>query len=67
MQVFIGGLAYITNEETLRRHFGRYCELTDVAVLKDPATGTSAPHPHPPSRRAAHGTQAARLLAWQWQ
>ncbi len=34
-KIFIGGLSWQTNEQTLREHFERYGELTDVALMFD--------------------------------
>lgn len=34
-KIFIGGLSWQTTEQTLRAHFERYGELTDVALMFD--------------------------------
>jgi hypothetical protein len=34
-KMFIGGLSWQTTEQTLRAHFERYGELTDVALMMD--------------------------------
>lgn len=40
-KVFIGGLSYKTDDETLKAYFGKYGELVDYVVMKDSQTGRS--------------------------
>ena len=40
-QVFVGGLAWATEGDHLREHFGQFGEVTDAVVLKDRETGRS--------------------------
>lgn len=40
-KVFIGGLSYKTDDETLKNYFLKYGELVDYVVMKDGQTGRS--------------------------
>ncbi|XP_021342673.1 heterogeneous nuclear ribonucleoprotein 87F-like isoform X6 [Mizuhopecten yessoensis] len=40
-KIFIGGLSYETTEEGLKEHFGKWGEITDCVVMKDPNTKRS--------------------------
>ena len=40
-KLFVGGLAWATNEESLKSHFGTYGEVTDAKVISDRETGRS--------------------------
>lgn len=40
-KVFIGGLSYKTDDETLKNYFAKYGELVDYVVMKDGQTGRS--------------------------
>lgn len=40
-RLFVGGLAWATDEKALRDAFGRFGEVTDAAVILDPQTGKS--------------------------
>jgi heterogeneous nuclear ribonucleoprotein A1/A3 len=40
-KVFIGGLSYKTDDETLKTYFSKYGELVDYVVMKDPNTQRS--------------------------
>jgi heterogeneous nuclear ribonucleoprotein A1/A3 len=40
-KVFIGGLSYKTDDETLKTYFSKYGELVDYVVMKDGSTGRS--------------------------
>ena len=40
-KVFIGGLSYKTDDETLKSYFSKYGELVDYVVMKDSGTGRS--------------------------
>mmetsp|Transcript_2106 Transcript_2106/g.5170 ORF Transcript_2106/g.5170 Transcript_2106/m.5170 type:complete len:781 (+) Transcript_2106:48-2390(+) len=40
-KIFIGGLNFSTDEDTLRSHFEKYGEVDDVVVMKDPGTNRS--------------------------
>jgi len=40
-KVFVGGLSWGTDEESLRAAFAKYGELTEVTVVKDRDTGRS--------------------------
>ncbi|XP_015749315.1 PREDICTED: DAZ-associated protein 1-like [Acropora digitifera] len=37
-KIFVGGLSHETNEESLKSYFVRFGEVTDVVVMRDPAT-----------------------------
>lgn len=39
--MFIGGLNWDTTEDNLREYFGKYGTVTDLKIMKDPATGRS--------------------------
>ncbi|XP_068704480.1 RNA-binding protein Musashi homolog 2-like [Montipora foliosa] len=36
-KIFVGGLSHETNEESLKNHFSRFGEVTDVVVMRDPS------------------------------
>ena len=38
-KIFLGGLSWQTTQETLRFHFEKYGELSDVAIMTDKQTG----------------------------
>ncbi|CAI4052512.1 hypothetical protein SUVZ_15G0340 [Saccharomyces uvarum] len=40
-KMFIGGLNWDTTEDNLREYFGKYGTVTDLKIMKDPATGRS--------------------------
>lgn len=40
-RLFVGGLAWATDENALREAFGRFGEVKDAAVITDPQTGKS--------------------------
>lgn len=40
-KVFVGGLAWETQSETLRRHFEQYGEILEAVVISDKNTGRS--------------------------
>ena len=40
-KVFVGGLAWETQSETLRRHFEQYGEILEAVVISDKHTGRS--------------------------
>lgn len=40
-RLFVGGLAWATDENALRDAFGRFGEVKDAAVITDPQTGRS--------------------------
>ncbi|XP_022905417.1 RNA-binding protein Musashi homolog Rbp6 isoform X2 [Onthophagus taurus] len=40
-KMFIGGLSWQTSPESLREYFSKYGEITEVMVMKDPATRRS--------------------------
>jgi RNA recognition motif-containing protein len=40
-KVFIGGLSYKTDDETLKNYFAKYGELVDYVVMKDSQSGRS--------------------------
>jgi RNA recognition motif-containing protein len=40
-KLFVGGLAWATDEESLRGAFGSYGEIKDVRVIRDPMTNRS--------------------------
>jgi heterogeneous nuclear ribonucleoprotein A1/A3 len=40
-KLFIGGLDYKTNDETLKAYFERWGKIVDVVVMKDPKTKRS--------------------------
>ena len=40
-KLFVGGLAWATNEDSLKTHFGTYGEVTDAKVISDRETGRS--------------------------
>lgn len=40
-KVFVGGLAWETQSETLRRHFEQYGEILEAVVIADKNTGRS--------------------------
>ncbi|CAI4763638.1 BFH_collapsed_G0048500.mRNA.1.CDS.1 [Saccharomyces cerevisiae] len=40
-KMFIGGLNWDTTEANLREYFGKYGTVTDLKIMKDPATGRS--------------------------
>lgn len=40
-KVFVGGLAWETQSETLRRHFEHYGEILEAVVITDKNTGRS--------------------------
>jgi len=40
-KLFVGGLAWATNEESLKTHFGTYGDVTDAKVISDRETGRS--------------------------
>ena len=37
--MFVGGLNYETTDDTLRKHFEKYGNITDVIVMKDRDNG----------------------------
>jgi heterogeneous nuclear ribonucleoprotein A1/A3 len=37
-KLFIGGLSYDTNDDSLRSHFEQWGEVVDCIVMKDPNT-----------------------------
>lgn len=39
MKIYVGNMAYSTTEETLRREFGAYGDVEEVAVINDRDTG----------------------------
>ncbi|XP_022905422.1 RNA-binding protein Musashi homolog Rbp6 isoform X6 [Onthophagus taurus] len=41
-KMFIGGLSWQTSPESLREYFSKYGEITEVMVMKDPATRRSS-------------------------
>lgn len=40
-KLFVGGLAWATDEASLRAAFGKFGDVTDVVIVKDNATGRS--------------------------
>ncbi len=40
-KLYVGGLAYQTTEETLRKHFEPFGEVVSVAIITDRDTGKS--------------------------
>jgi RNA recognition motif-containing protein len=40
-KVFVGGLAWETQSETLRRHFDQYGDILEAVVITDKNTGRS--------------------------
>ena len=40
-KLFLGGIAWTTDEEALRHYFGQFGEIIDVAVMRNKATGVS--------------------------
>lgn len=40
-KLFIGGLDYKTNDETLKAYFEKWGDIVDVVVMKDPKTKRS--------------------------
>ena len=40
-KIFVGGLPYSSNDETLRRFFERFGEIEEAVVITDRATGKS--------------------------
>ncbi|XP_013781504.2 RNA-binding protein Musashi homolog Rbp6-like [Limulus polyphemus] len=40
-KMFIGGLSWQTAPETLKEYFGKYGDITEVMVMKDPSTRRS--------------------------
>ncbi|KAG1673834.1 RNA-binding protein Musashi Rbp6 [Nymphon striatum] len=40
-KMFVGGLSWQTAQESLRDYFGKYGEISDVMVMKDPTTKRS--------------------------
>ncbi|XP_041989117.1 heterogeneous nuclear ribonucleoprotein 87F-like isoform X1 [Aricia agestis] len=40
-KIFIGGLNYRTNDDSLKEHFEKWGEIVDVVVMKDPKTKRS--------------------------
>jgi len=40
-KVFIGGLSWETNQDSLKSYFSKYGEVTDCLIMKDKATGRS--------------------------
>lgn len=40
-KVFIGGLAWETQKETLRVHFEKYGEILEAVIISDKITGRS--------------------------
>jgi RNA recognition motif-containing protein len=40
-KVFVGGLAWETQKETLREHFEQYGEILEAVIISDKLTGRS--------------------------
>ncbi len=40
-KIFVGGLPYSSNDETLRRFFERFGDIEEAVVITDRATGKS--------------------------
>ncbi|CAA7400975.1 unnamed protein product [Spirodela intermedia] len=40
-KVFVGGLAWETSDEELRRHFDRFGEILEAVIITDKSTGRS--------------------------
>lgn len=38
-KVFIGGIAWDTNEDTLREYFGHYGEVSQAVIMREKPTG----------------------------
>jgi RNA recognition motif-containing protein len=38
-KIFVGGLSWQTTEESMRFHFEKFGELSDVAIMTDKRTG----------------------------
>jgi RNA recognition motif-containing protein len=38
-KIFVGGLSWQTTEESMRYHFEKFGELTDIAIMTDKRTG----------------------------
>ena len=37
-KLFIGSLNYVTSEETMRNYFGKYGDIVDCVIMKEPKT-----------------------------
>ncbi|XP_025832091.1 RNA-binding protein Musashi homolog Rbp6 isoform X2 [Agrilus planipennis] len=61
-KMFIGGLSWQTSPESLREYFSKYGDITEVMVMKDPATRRSSNVVEAPAPLGIPVTGAPRLL-----
>ena len=45
-KIFVGGLSWQTTEESMRFHFEKFGELSDIAIMIDKRTGQPRYFPH---------------------
>ena len=62
MKLYVGNIAYTTNEETLREAFGQYGVVEDVAVIMDRETGRPRGFAFVTMKNDAEGKDAVEQL-----